>query len=181
MKKILLTIASLIVLGACDGNGVNNTFSNLPARLTIDNVLQAPVLFTACESMDQYCTVTSDGQRFLFKDFRGKTSPINIAAINSYYLGVNGFFIGKPSIVEMGKEVHAVVCFDRVCPNCYEDSNRAITKDLVFASETLVTCKGCKRTYNLNNRGIVESGPSGIPLYRYRVNYTGNALIIRNG
>lgn len=181
MKKILLTIASLIALGACDGNGVSNTFSSLPARLTIDNVQQSPVLFTACESMDQYCTVTTDGQRFVFKDYRGKTSPVNIAAINSYYLGVNGFFIGKPSIAEMGKDVPVVVCFDRVCPNCYEDSNRAIARDLTFSSETLVTCKGCKRVYNLNNRGIVESGQQGIPLYRYRVSYTGNALVIRNG
>lgn len=175
-----LRLALILLLAACSGSDLNTTYCNMPARLTIENVQQAPVLFTACESMDQFCTVTSDGQRFLFTNAAGKTDPINIMAINSYYLGVNGFIVGKPSIPEMGKDVPQVVCFDRVCPNCYTDSNYAITKDVTFSSIGYAKCKGCDRTYNLMDRGIVSNGQPGRALYRYRVSYIGNALVINN-
>ena len=54
-------LLSLALLSCNDGE-VSNKFCNLPARLTIENVQQAPVLFTACESMGEYCYITSDGQ-----------------------------------------------------------------------------------------------------------------------
>lgn len=167
---------------SCNNGEVNSKFCNMPARLTIENVQQAPVLFTACESMGEYCYITSDGQRFLFTDAANHTSPIPITAIGSYsgyYLGLNGFIVGKLTIPELGEDFSRVVCYDRACANCYQNYN--ITKPLVLLVGGYAKCNNCGRTYNLNDVGNVSDGPAGRPLYRYRVNYIGNALVINNG
>ena len=154
------------------------------ARLTIENVTQAPVLFTACESMGEYCTIKSDGQKFLFTDASNHTSSINITAIAGYsapYLGLSGFIVGKLTIPEMGEDLQRVVCFDLACSNCYQTYN--ITKNLVLQPSGYVKCYNCGRTYNLNDCGIVSDGPVGRNLFRYRVNYIPDyyRLIINNG
>ena len=162
-------------------NDINNNFCNLPARLTIENVQQAPVLYTACESMGEYCTITSDGQHFIFTDATNHTSSINITAItgySGYYLGLSGFIVGKQTVPETGEDFVRVVCYDRTCPNCYQEYN--ITKPLALQIGGYAKCNGCGRTYNLNDIGNVSDGPAGRSLYRYRVNYVGNALVINN-
>ena len=174
-------LLSLALLSCNDGE-VSNKFCNLPARLTIENVQQAPVLFTACESMGEYCYITSDGQRFLFTNAQGKTDPINILAMtgySGYYLGLDGFIVGKLTIPEMGEDMVRVVCYDRACSNCYQNYN--ITKPLVLQIGGYAKCNSCGRNYNLNDIGNVSDGPSGRPLYRYRVNYIAGALVIFNG
>ena len=173
-----------LLLVACKDDNINNKFSNLPARLTVENVAQAPVLFTACESGGEYCTVTvsSDGQRFLFTDATGHTDAINITAIaayQSYYPGLSGFIVGKLMIPEIGENYPRVVCFDRACSNCYQ--NYSITKPLQLQIGGYAKCNNCGRTYNLNDCGTISDGPAGRNLYRYRVSYNGNVLIIVNG
>ena len=172
----------LLLLFACKGEEVNSKFCNLPARLTVENVQQAPVLFTACESMGEYCYVISNGQQFLFTDAANHTSPINITAISSYsgsYLGLSGLIIGRLNIPEMGEDFTRVVCYDRACSNCYQNYN--ITKPLVLQTGGYAKCNSCGRTYNLNDVGNISDGPAGRALYRYRVNYIGNVLVINNG
>ena len=167
---------------ACSDGDVNNKYSNLRARLTIENVTQAPVLFTACESMGEYCIVKSDGQRFLFTNAAGKTDPINITAIsgyNGFYLGLSGLIVGKLTIPEMGEDFVRVVCFDLACSNCYQNYN--VTKNLILLPSGYAKCNGCGRTYNLNDCGTISDGPAGRNLYRYRVSYVGYALVINNG
>lgn len=164
-----------------DDSGENNKYCQFPARLTIENVQQAPVLFTACESMGEYCTITSDGQKFLFTDALNHTSVINIITIDvysGYYLGLSGFIVGTPTIPEEGEDNVHVVCFDRACSNCYQ--NYSITKPLLLQTNGYAKCNTCGRTYNLNNVGNVSDGPSGRPLYRYRVSYLGQTLLIYN-
>lgn len=180
--KLLVSIFPLFF--SCSNGDVSNKFCNLPAKLTIENIQQAPVLFTACESMGEYCTITtsSDGGRFLFTNATGNTSPINILAISSYsgyYLGLSGFIVGKLTIPEMGEDFVRVVCYDRACSNCYQNYN--ITKPLVLQNGGYAKCNNCGRTYNLNDIGNISDGPDGRPLYRYRVNYIGNTLVINNG
>lgn len=179
----LLLLACLPALTACNkGDEVNNTYCNLRARLTIENVQQAPVLFTACNSMDQYCKITSDGMRFNFVDAVGKSSAINISAISGYggyYLGLSGFIVGLPSIPEMGQMQSRVVCYDLACSNCYHQYT--ITKPLELDTSGYAYCRNCQRTYNLSSGGMVSKGPSGRNLYRYRVSFVGNALVINNG
>ena len=184
MKRIciyILPIISGLLLAACNNGEVNNKYCNLRARLTIDNVLQAPVLFTACESMGEYCTIKSDGQRFTFTNASNTTSVINIPAISDYngYYWLDGFIVGKLTIPEMGEDVPKVVCFDLACSNCYENYN--ITKPLRLQVSGYAKCNSCGRTYNLNDCGTIAEGPTGRNLYRYRVSYIGNTLVINNG
>ena len=177
-------VGAVLLFLSCKGEEVNNKFTNMVARLTIENVQQAPVLFTACESMGEYCTITSDGQRFVFTNAAGKTDRINITAsssYNGYVLGLDGFIVGRLTIPEMGQSETSVVCYDRACANCYQNYN--ITKPLVLQKSVsgYVKCNSCGRTYNLNDVGNISDGPSGRPLYRYRVNYVGQTLLIYNG
>ena len=180
MRKILL--AAVLFLAACSSGEVNNKFCNLRARLNIENVTQAPVLFTALESMGEYCTIRVDGQRFLFTDATGHTSAINISAMagySGYYPGLSGFIVGKLTIPEIGEDQVRVVCYDLACSNCYQNYN--ITKPLQLQTSGYAKCNNCKRTYNLNDCGTISDGPAGRNLYRYRVNYISLALIINNG
>ena len=169
---------------SCSDGVVNNKYYDFPAFLTIENVLQAPVLYTSCESMGEFCAITSDGQRFNFTDASGKTSSINITAgvgYSGYNLGLSsGYIVGRLSIPEMLEDVCRVVCYDRSCPNCYQNYN--VTKPLKLLTGGYAICNsnGCNRTYNLNDAGIISDGPAGRNLFPYRVNYIGNALVINN-
>ena len=182
-KGLGMKLLLLLIFASCSKGEVSNKFCNLPARLTVENIQQAPVLYTACESMGEYCYITSDGQRFNFTDARNHTSSINITAMtdySGYYLGLSGFIVGKLTIPEMGEDFVRVVCYDRACSNCYHDYN--ITKPLVLQTGGYAYCKNCQRTYDLNNIGnVTAAGPAGRSLYRYRVNYIGNVLVINNG
>ena len=178
---LLLVIYSILFIG-CSGSEVTTKYCNLPARLTIENVIQSSTLFTACESMGEYCTITSNGRQFLFTDATGKSDPINILAEsdhNGYYLGLDGFIVGRLTIPEMGTDVNSIVCYDRACSNCYQNYN--ITKPLKLATSGYASCSSCGRTYNLNDTGNISDGPAGRPLYRYRVSYIGHTLVIHNG
>ena len=180
---LVYCLFSVLCFSCKEGAEVNNKFCSLPARLTIENVQQASVLYIACESMGEYCSITSDGQHFLFTNAANKTDKINILAdseYNGYYLGLSGLIVGKLTIPEMGEDYVRVVCYDRACSNCYQEYH--ITKPLVLQVGGSAYCKNCQRTYDLNNVGNVTSaGPAGRPLFRYRVNYIGNVLVINNG
>lgn len=175
---------ALAALQGCKGDeAVHSTFCNMPARLTVQNTFQAPALHNALNNMGEFCTVTTstDGQRFVFKGSAKEPSYINImadAAYSGYYLGLSGLIVGLPNIPEMGKDVPAVVCFDLACPNCYETYH--VTKPIAMEDGGYGRCGSCKRTYNPNDNGIVASGTAGRNLYRYRVSYLGNTLVVNN-
>lgn len=174
-----------VVFVACNDGEVNSKYSNLPARLHIEYVSWAPTLFTACESMGEFCTIrlSSDGQQILCKDATDHSpDPINITAIaayGSFSLGLSGFIVGHLSIAEMGDNEPRVVCYDLACSNCYQDYK--FTKPLVLQVGGYAKCNSCGRTYNLNDIGNISDGPAGRPLYRYRVSYLNPALLIYNG
>ena len=171
-------VGAALCLASCNDGEANNKYCNLRARLSIDNVLQAPVLHAACESMGEFCAITSDGQKLIFTDAAGKSSSINIAAMSDYAgynLGLSsGYIVGRLAIPELGEDIARVICFDRACPNCYQNYN--ITKPLVLQTSGYAFCRNCNRTYNLNDCGNLSDGPAGRTLYRYRVNYTTNSM-----
>lgn len=182
--RLRLALSLALMLASCSDGDVNNKYCNLRARLNVENVRQAPVLFTACESWGEYCTAKIDntGQRFLFTNAAGQQSPINILAISGYggyYLGLSGLIIGRLTIPEIGEDIARVVCFDLACSNCYQNYN--ITKPLTLQTGGYAKCHSCQRTYNLNDCGSIADGPSGRNLYRYRVNYINGALVVNNG
>ncbi|MBR4644276.1 MAG: hypothetical protein IKO73_03865 [Bacteroidaceae bacterium] len=178
VKRIFLFCCLLAIIGC---QKADYTYTNLRARLTIENTYQAPALHTACNSWGEFCTITTstDGKQFIFKG-SSATSVINInasATYSGFYLGLSGLIVGLPSIAEIGKTESQVVCFDLACSNCYQDYN--ITKRLTLQGAT-ATCNSCKRTYDLNNTGFVSNGESGRALYRYRVSYINNVLVVSN-
>lgn len=185
-RILFLSIISCLLLLACQEGEVNNKYCNLRARLHVENVSQAPALFTACESMGEFCTIklSNNGLQLLCKDAtEHPADPINITAISaygSYFLGLSGFIVGKPTIPEIGEDFVHVVCYDLACSNCYQDYH--FTKDLRLQAGGYAKCTSCGRTYDLNDYGnITAAGPGGRPLFRYRVNYVSGILLISNG
>ncbi|MCR4921852.1 MAG: hypothetical protein K5945_09150 [Bacteroidaceae bacterium] len=172
---ILVVTLVLLLLGSC--HEADRTYCNLPAHFAMDNIYQAPVLYTACNSMGQFCTITPGNKTFIFASTT-KTSVVNQTAMTNYtgfYLGLSGFIVGLPEIPELGRDESRVVCFDLACANCYHEFG--ITKRLELQEGGWAYCKSCERTYNLNDLGRTDKGR---PLYRYRVSLVGNALIIAN-
>ena len=177
-RSIPILLFLSLLLSAC--RKADTMFCNLPANFTMEHIYQAPVLYTACNSTGEFCSVTSKGKTFEFSNTKN-TSTVNRTAMNDYagfYLGLSGFIVGLPTIPELGQDVSHVVCFDLACSNCYHDNG--VTKRLVLQEGGNATCSTCHRTYNLNNVGIISKGEGGKPLYRYRVNLIGNTLIIAN-
>ncbi|MCI7310623.1 MAG: hypothetical protein MR536_07215 [Prevotella sp.] len=64
--------------------------------------------------------------------------------------------------------------YDLECPNCY-DTSVGYSKDYYLTVNNLnkAHCPNCKRTYDLDNGGIVSSGDNGNKLIRYRAGTTG--------
>ena len=158
-----------------------NKYCNLPARLYIENIQQAPVLYNCCETSGEFCSITSDEQHFLFTNAASHTSTINATAIVAYntpYLGLSGFIVGHSNIPESGEDITRVICYDRACPNCHKDYN--ITNPLVLQIDGTCKCNNCGRIYDLNDVGNIKEGQEGISLYRYRCSYLGNSLVINN-
>ena len=179
MKKRILYLCCLLVVIGCQK--ADYTYSSLPAKFVMENTYQAPALYTACNSMGEFCTITSNGKQFIFKGSSKDASYVNLTALNGYsgfYLGLSGLIVGLPNILEIGKTESQVVCFDLACPNCYENYN--ITKPLTLNNDGTATCASCKRIYNLNNTGFISSGEAGRALYRYRVSYVNNTLVVSN-
>ena len=171
-------VCCLLFIFSCQQS--ETIYCNLPARFTMENIYQAPALYTACNSMGEFCTITAQGSTFVFTGSK-ITSTVNRTALNDYagfYLGLSGFIVGLPYIPEMGKDQSQIVCFDLACSNCYHDFT--VTKRMTIKDGGFSYCSSCHRTYDLNNLGLISDGEAGKPLFRYRVNLIGNTLVIAN-
>ena len=92
-------------------------------------------------------------------------------------MGLSGFIVGLPNILEVGETQPEVNCYDLACRNCYEDSY--VMRQLTLQEEGYASCSRCGRTYDLNNLGQVKCG-LGSQLYRYCASYNNNTLTINN-
>lgn len=182
MKRILSTLclALTMCLPACDS--ADSIFSRLPAYFVMENVLQAPVLYTSLQSMGEFCTIRATGNKYEFASPTQKTpSYVNatqLSSMSGFYMGLSGFVVGLPHIPEMGQDYSRVVCYDLACPNCYHNYN--VTKRMTLREGGYIHCASCDRTYNLNDLGLITEGEAGKPLFRYRVSYSGHTLVINN-
>ena len=157
---------------------INNKYCNLPAKLTIENNLQASVLYKCCETPGNFCSITRNSQSYIFTD-TSETSELKARPIHNYeYLGLSGFIVGHANIPESGEDQTKVICYDRACPNCYKDYN--IINPLVLHIDGICKCNNCERIYDLNDVGNIKEGEEGISLYRYRCNYINQSLLINN-
>ncbi|MCR4592587.1 MAG: hypothetical protein K5672_05465 [Bacteroidaceae bacterium] len=181
VKRLLFACCLLFAISCQDAD---YTYCNLRAKFIFENTLQAPALDIACKNWGEFCTITTkNGKQFIFQGSSKEPSIINMDAIVGYTgfrLGglSTGLIVGLPSIPEIGKTESQVVCFDLACSNCWENYN--ITKPLTVKNGFATCEKGCKRTYDLNNTGFVSNGEAGRALYRYRVSYINNTLVVSN-
>ena len=179
IRRLILLIAMLPFI-ACEKD-IQNTYSDYPAYFVCNTVSTIPQLNAAMNSLGVFCTIRNDRGRFLFTDETNKTTPINATAISSnatIYMGIAGFIVGLPNLPELGTDVSTPICYDLACPNCYSDYN--VARSLKLKEGGKVHCVSCDREYNLNSQGQVAKGNGGISLFRYRINYSGNSMVINN-
>lgn len=164
----------------CGDGLVSDKYCRLPARFTFTPVNSIQQLYTACNSMGEWCAITLNNNQLYFTTPSG-TGQANLTASSSYQspiMGLSGFIVGLPNIPEAGTDYPVVTCYELACRNCYEE--QSITPRLQLQTSGYAHCTRCQRTYNLNNTGIVSQGTAGKALYRYRVYYSENTLAVNN-
>lgn len=174
LRTLFPVLAVVCFLAAC--GKADSRFSTYEARFSYAPVSAVPNLYRACTSMGEFCSITyPPGNRFVIKSPSTPSAPDYIVrtAIQGYQgfiLGLGGgLVIGLPNMPEMLEAESRVVCYDLCCPNCYRDFH--ILKQLELNTSGLALCNSCKRSYDLNNQGIVARGEAGRSLFRYYVHY----------
>ena len=175
-RAVLLFLLFLTV--ACNNEMVSDKYCSLYARFTFTPVNSISQLYSSCESMGEWCTITINGGSVYFTKADGSQGMANITADVMYkgmYPGLSGFIVGLPNIPELGTTYSVVTCYDLACRNCYEEA--VVAKPMKLLEGGYSQCLRCKRIYDLNNTGSCEQGK---PLYRYRVYYGNNTLSVDN-
>jgi hypothetical protein len=180
-KKVywLCTFVLITALTSCS-NDVEDLYSTNTAYFVFTNTYTVPTLNSSLNNMGEFTTIYGQNQYYYFSNLTS-TDKVNQTALSSYTyfnMGLGGFIVGLPNVPEVGSSTSAVVCYDRVCPNCYRDFN--ITRALTLMQGGFAKCARCTRVYDLNNGGIISSDTTGIKLYRYRVSYVPYTLRISN-
>ena len=170
----------VICLSSCSDD-IESTYSSYSAYFVCTTVSTIPQLNSALNSWGVFTTIRSSLGTYVFTDESGGSTSIQATTLSNYlnfYMGIGGFIVGLPSIPELGSDTSVPVCFDLACSNCYE--NYAIARSLNLEESGTASCGSCDRIYDLNNLGIITDGDDGISLFRYRITYTGNTMVINN-
>lgn len=169
-------VALFLLLASCAGD-TEQFYADLPARFRVQYVQTIPPLNAALNGMGEFATITQRTGTYIYSNTQTSVSrPVTDADRN--YMGLSGFIVGLPNIPPLGSDVSQVVCYDLACPNCYEE--QVVTREMQLQTGGKCYCRLCQRTYDLNNQGYVTSGSPGKSLYRYRVTYQNNTLLINN-
>ena len=181
MKLRKLGVLLLLLFCACNDDLVSNKYCSLPARFVFTPVNSISQLYTSCESPGEWCTITIKDDKFYFTKTKGKPGEwpqVKLDGYTGFYMGISGFVVGLPNIPELGEMMPVVTCYDLACRNCYDEAY--VARSLKLQEGGKAYCERCKRTYDLNNTGQVSQGEPGNPLYRYRVSYGNNTLVVNN-
>ncbi len=179
-RRILFTGLLTLLLCAC-ADEAESYYANVRAFFRFGNVITTPQLLTAVSNPGQFCTITFAGGYYHFTGPDGSSTPYAATAVDNYghpeY--ISGFIVGTPAVPDLSGNF-TLSAFDLVCPNCYTEN--ALQRALSFSGTTAMYCNRCRRTYDLNNGGIVSGGDGGRALFRYRVSYASGQgmLLIQN-
>lgn len=183
LRRILTILISCAgcFFASCTGDAViSNKFCSLPAYFSYTPVNAVSQLYTACNSMGEWSTITAVNNQYIFANTLGST-PVNKVKLSNYsgfLMGLSGFIVGLPNVPEVGSTVPVLTCYDLACSNCWH--NESVTRKLTVQVNGKASCSKCKRIYDLNNIGQIVEGQAGINLYRYRVYYGNNTFTINN-
>ena len=156
-------------------------YDTYPVRFVVQNTNTNEVLNAALNGMGEFCTVVSKGNSMEYSNLKTSRSVSLTAREVSYgYFNFgrsNGFIVGHTSMIS-SRFPDQIVCYDIVCPNCYNDLN--ITRNVHLLAGGRAECATCMRVYDLNELGMTSQGEAGSSLYRYPVRYSPFQLVIGN-
>lgn len=174
-------ILSLAALCGCSDSDSYTKYSHYKAAFTYFYVQTATPLKDALYSPGIYCTIKLGIDKKLQFHTLTQDLALPVTATNYYqnFTCISGFIVGYSNLIEVGTDNLTQVCYDLACSNCYNDD--AISRDLVLKENGYAYCSRCKRTYSLNNMGIIDAGESGRPLERYHISLPDpNRMVIYN-
>ena len=169
----------VFLLFAC--SEAERLYDNYPVRFVVQNTNTNEVLNAALSGMGEFCTAVNQGSAVAYTNLKTTISvPLSARDLSYGYYSYgrsNGFIIGHTSMIS-SRFPDQVVCYDIVCPNCYNDLS--ISRSLHLLSGARAQCGKCQRTYDLNELGMVTQGEAGRSLYRYSARYSPFQLVIGN-
>ena len=170
LKKTLLLLICLMMATAC-ADDVQTVYSKYRADFVYDKVSTTDPLYKALTGAGMFCSIYRQGGKQYFTS-PYETTYRNLTDLNLYqrYVTINGFIVGLANQTEMGTTVLPLLCYDRVCPNCYEEGHNY---SLALQENGFAYCSRCKRKYNLNDGGLIAEGDNGLKLIRYHIMYDG--------
>lgn len=176
----MLSLLCAALLAACGDDTAQSEYSRLRAAFFYTPVNTVAPLTQAMGSFGEYCVIRADMKSYSFSSLT-HVKPHTVArtadAAYRRYVCISGFIVGRSAQTEIGTAVYPLLCYDLACPNCYRED---IYKDLSLASGGKATCPRCRRTYDLDNKGIVVAGEKGRKLERYRMSYDGITIAVAN-
>ena len=178
MRQKLLTLLTCLLLMACSDDA-QDVYSPYRAFFRFQPVSSVPPLYSALNSLGEYCTVRQNSKQYIFNGPAGSLQ-VNKTGTDQYnpMQAIGGFIIGKANLSDLGTNTFPLLCYDLVCPNCYEDANMARNVDINENGKA--TCGKCHRTNDLNNLGIISEGEKGRKLFRYHIMYSGDIVVVQN-
>lgn len=171
--------AVLLFAAACEGDTVESKYSNYRASFTFSPVTSVAPLYGALNGFGEYCAIWADANYYHFSSLVG-SAQVNKTALAVYTTFISlggGFIVGRSSLSDIGSAEYPLVCYDRICPNCYRND---YYKAMRIEENGCCVCDRCRRTYDMNNGGTIVEGDKGRKLIRYRMTYASNTLAINN-
>jgi len=158
---------------------VQKTYSKYRAYFYYDKVLTTQPLLAALTGTESYCSIAFQNGKIRFSSLTNSHEQ-SITSVRQYekLITINGFIVGMANMPELGETTLPLLCFDRVCPNCFEEG---FSPSLGLRENGYAYCNRCKRTYDMNNLGIIADGEKGLKMHRYGILYNGNnEMLISN-
>jgi nitrite reductase/ring-hydroxylating ferredoxin subunit len=151
-------------------SGAEAEYSTWPCRFAFDRL--NPTLATSLNagSRGVFCLITEQVQKgrkyLLFQNNIGLTSepePETAEEVQAkFILGLNnGIIVGFQTLIT--EPYGGFVAYDVQCPNCVCNENNTINPNYRVTMDTkgIATCPKCKKTYDMNNGGIITNGGEG--------------------
>lgn len=155
-------------------------YDNIPCRLQFDNATHNNAVLASAMNYHSpgifvRVKMTSVKPRYYeFSNNQGLTEKSIFNAIDDRIDPILGMKNGL--IVGFGNLDNPAVfyAYDAQCPNC-SDAQATIMPDrsLSMTSDGHATCDYCHRSYNMNNRGMIDKGDNGKSLIRYHAATSG--------
>ncbi len=172
-------LSGLLLVTSC-ADDVESVYANYRAAFNFTPVTAVSQLHQAANNAGLYCLVWRSNDKYMFQNARNETGSYPITATDAYntWQCISGFIIGTTNVPDISTGQLTLVAYDAACPNCFSEST--IQHRLDFKDEGTAHCARCDRDYDLNNYGTVIEGSAGRSLFRYRVYYSSDRIVVQN-